>query len=440
MASFLDSENLQQLYTNNPESILFAYYAASLIDQGDLNQAIEVCEKGLEKHPEYGFGHFIIALAHYYQKNYAEAKREMEIALAYNPNVPRGWLLLGNINQSLNLPLMTRESYLKAYLVDPFNQEVAQKVFREEVQFMEVPQEVSEEEPEEPTVKLEEPVEAEEEPVSEFVGDDIDELLGTNGISEKEPEEFEKTLDEVFKETMGEVTSAELAEKAEEESEPTVEEEQEVEGTEETSEKKEIVNDEELSSAMNSFFSEYEKEKPETAESGAEAPTGEKKDADEIPESEFPEDFIEEEPINFSEVVADLISEREEDTSGSVPESDESEITITEDTAEPETEPEETIEETPSAAVQPPVEESEERPETGEDRQPAESGGETPRFGRPPILSPTLGEIYIAQGRFEEAIDVFRQLLDKDPENIRYQRKIDDLQNIIDKQKSGGKK
>jgi len=65
-----------------------------------------------------------------------------------------------------------------------------------------------------------------------------------------------------------------------------------------------------------------------------------------------------------------------------------------------------------------------------------EAKEETTHFGRPPILSPTLGEIYIAQGRFEEAIDIFRQLLDKDPENSRYRRKIADLEEILKKQKS----
>ncbi|MEL6824133.1 MAG: tetratricopeptide repeat protein, partial [Calditrichota bacterium] len=60
----------------------------------------------------------------------------------------------------------------------------------------------------------------------------------------------------------------------------------------------------------------------------------------------------------------------------------------------------------------------------------------TTRFGRPPILSPTLGEIYIAQGRFEEAIEVFQQLLEKDPGNQRFQKKIADIQAMLDKQRS----
>jgi hypothetical protein len=65
------------------------------------------------------------------------------------------------------------------------------------------------------------------------------------------------------------------------------------------------------------------------------------------------------------------------------------------------------------------------------------TGEEETKFSKPPILSPTLGEIYIAQGRFDEAIGVFKQLLAKDPENSRYQRKIEDLKSIIAKKKLG---
>ena len=58
------------------------------------------------------------------------------------------------------------------------------------------------------------------------------------------------------------------------------------------------------------------------------------------------------------------------------------------------------------------------------------------KFGAPPILSPTLGEIYIAQGRFDEAIKVFEQLLEKDPENYRYKKKISDIQKMLEKSKT----
>ncbi|MCH6560773.1 hypothetical protein IH799_10530, partial [candidate division KSB1 bacterium] len=43
------------------------------------------------------------------------------------------------------------------------------------------------------------------------------------------------------------------------------------------------------------------------------------------------------------------------------------------------------------------------------------------------IVTPTLGEIYSAQGQYTKAIDVFETLLKKHPENEFYLKKIDHL-------------
>ncbi len=48
------------------------------------------------------------------------------------------------------------------------------------------------------------------------------------------------------------------------------------------------------------------------------------------------------------------------------------------------------------------------------------------------IVSPTLGEIYIAQGEYAKAIKVYEILLDKNPQEIRYQNKIDELKHKLD--------
>ena len=48
------------------------------------------------------------------------------------------------------------------------------------------------------------------------------------------------------------------------------------------------------------------------------------------------------------------------------------------------------------------------------------------------IVSSTLGEIYLAQGQFQEALDVFKQLLDKEPENDKLKRKIKDISALLE--------
>lgn len=60
----------------------------------------------------------------------------------------------------------------------------------------------------------------------------------------------------------------------------------------------------------------------------------------------------------------------------------------------------------------------------------ANSNGEQPSFEestgfeREKIVTPTLGEIYAAQGQYAKAINVFELLLKKEPSNANYQKKV----------------
>jgi len=124
--------------------------------------------------------------------------------------------------------------------------------------------------------------------------------------------------------------------------------------------------------------------------------------------------------MDFSSVVEDIISEREVELKEDLPgEEDKTGTTMTIIRDEESGEAEEEITTHPSPS---PAEEATEK---------------TAQFGKPPILSPTLGEIYIAQGRFQEALEVFKQLLEKDPDNQRFQRKIKDIELLIQKKESG---
>ncbi|MBN1893822.1 tetratricopeptide repeat protein [bacterium] len=55
-----------------------------------------------------------------------------------------------------------------------------------------------------------------------------------------------------------------------------------------------------------------------------------------------------------------------------------------------------------------------------------EAGMEKPS-ARPTIVTPTLGEIYAAQGQFQKALQIFETLLEQNPGEIRYQNKIQEL-------------
>ncbi len=56
-------------------------------------------------------------------------------------------------------------------------------------------------------------------------------------------------------------------------------------------------------------------------------------------------------------------------------------------------------------------------------------------LNNPSLLTPTFGEILIAQHKFEDALKVFRALIKKDPENPRFQKKIEFLNKLVSAKK-----
>ncbi len=59
------------------------------------------------------------------------------------------------------------------------------------------------------------------------------------------------------------------------------------------------------------------------------------------------------------------------------------------------------------------------------------SEGQTEEIAQPKTLTSTLGEIYISQGKFKEALKVFEALLEQKPTSKRFQRKVKELKEII---------
>ena len=94
-----------------------------------------------------------------------------------------------------------------------------------------------------------------------------------------------------------------------------------------------------------------------------------------------------------------------------------------------------------SAPETPPETESLPAESSETEEKPAESEVETEekkkskkakKKSAPKIVTPTLGEIYTAQGQYDKALAVFEELLQKDPDNERYKEKIADLKNKIE--------
>ena len=72
---------------NEPDkNILFAHVASILLDRGKLDEAITICENGLKSVPSYAQGHFILARCYQLKNKPEQAKAEFERVLRYDPN------------------------------------------------------------------------------------------------------------------------------------------------------------------------------------------------------------------------------------------------------------------------------------------------------------------------------------------------------------------
>lgn len=516
MNGFFELNNLKHFYSEHPNSIVFAYLAIRYAENGDGEKAREIAEQGSRQHPTYALGHFASGLSHYALNDLTKAKTSLELALAYDEKNPRAWKLLSEINKKLDLPLLATDGDLQYFLLDPFSpdayrqfqqKEMAQfDVFEDEPSGFALPQEM----PKEP-----DPVE--DKAISDAFPDpeaSIEELF----LEEEFPEEsidISQKVDEVFKETMGDMSiERDLVEiddlaKTSEEPQDNLDETDAFDDTFESIELIELdsepqpannilddtvgfntddfadtgdvvskkpetgpkefeemgefdevnifggiddIADEEIdmdssldiNAELDDFFSEYEMEE---VASDNNDDTGQidfgnilfDENTGKLPPSANLDDVADEELLDYSAMVDDIISTEPNDRSTIEAADVFKNIEVEEDTNIPMPVGDATkIDENGGFDFNFSEEEAVAPSENETKNSAANPFGHTTRFGRPPILSPTLGEIYISQGRYEEAVEVFQQLLEKDPENRKYQKKVQDIGKLIAKKNEEG--
>ena len=403
MTQPLNIQTLEQWVGENEHSIAFALLALRYLEQGNGEKACQIVEKGLAQYPNYPFGHFVAGLCYYNKKDLTEAKNHLDISVTYDPVNPRAWQLLAEINRKLELNLLAEDCQLRLSGIDGFSPDVESVAPVTET-------------------AAEGPETAGEEEIPELL-EDIPDLETAAGVAEEElnlEELFEESeteaaesadVDEIFKEAVGDLSTAEEAPETPSEEAPKPEQSAEEQKTSATAD-----SGDDFSNAMENFFSSLEEgegkgeEPSETGQPEAEQTTAAEPSGDDNPDDLF----------DFSQAVEEFLSEREEEIQSS---------------EAPEEAPAADKATTASPAEAESAAEDESEFIIDLDESEAESSSDE-EVSKPPILSPTLGEIYISQGRFQEAIHVFEQLLQQDPDNPHFKRKIREIQNLIDKQKN----
>ncbi len=468
------------------ESILFAHKADLLLKQDEVDQALELCEEGVKRFPFYTEGYVQLARCYQMKEEYKEAIDAYQNALFYQPGHSKALKGLAYLYYKLRQKELGESALLKAFLYDPFDDELYDflnsegllaKVYMPPV-FEE--EEEEENEPGKVMLDLEEILEdtrltpedernqileeidehvqvSEEELLEEKPLQELDAVKTDEDISAKDDSNLESDSgisaseieSDFFPEDISEITpelaDIEKKEDASEEETNEVPPEPESEKTHEG---------EDFSEWMNDLFKQDEQTDKEAdeIEPQKENLIPEKDDVDSSPaeldtilifadrrnsELDFKEEQEAEEEKEKEKKVADFNTLEDDIERISSQEADKIEQNMVlpeSETSESEADLDEVIKRL--------QETSEKRKDDSDikqlefDRLQAKAVEEDSVniediLSNPSLLTPTFGEILIAQHKFEDALKVFNALAEKEPENPRFRKKIDFLNKLV---------
>lgn len=118
-------KSLIERYEKAPESRLFAPLADAYRKSGDLEKAIELCEKGLERFPDYASARIILGKCFYDKGATERARGEFERVLAIDPANMVALKFMGEICLAEDEKKKAGEFFRKLLAIDPTNEDAA---------------------------------------------------------------------------------------------------------------------------------------------------------------------------------------------------------------------------------------------------------------------------------------------------------------------------
>ncbi len=380
-----DAEFLEEFFEKNPESVIFARLADTYLKMDKLDAATELCEDGIKKHPYYVTGHFILGKCYLAKKKYELAEKEFKRVLLFDPKFLAAHKYYGDLMKEIGWENTCETSYKKILQIDPLD-EVARSLSGEYIL------EGTETETEEHESRTEDQVDSFESQLAETkVGVDLMEPMP---ISPEEEDMLFQKEDEVQADTDHKISAIE-------------------------DQVTQLDDDkaEEFSYILDDIFKDevVEEDKGESPMSIDDESSEEEAivEFEDDPESYLAQLRIEEEETPKPEIETDL--DLDEGKGSRFTPDSQSDIGDSFQQFDSFDSKEQSFQEPGFKEPEP----AEKAPAPRPNRRRKARGDK--------IVTPTLGEIYAAQGQYSKAIDVFETLLKKHPENDFYLKKIDHL-------------
>lgn len=121
-------EKIEKILASKNLEIMFARIAANLLRRNNVEEAIQICEHGLKKFSTYAQGHYILAKCYLQKGMTAEAKAEFERVLKFDFTHINSLNALAKIYKAAGLKNYYQEFLLKLFIIDPLNKEVSAEV------------------------------------------------------------------------------------------------------------------------------------------------------------------------------------------------------------------------------------------------------------------------------------------------------------------------
>jgi len=121
-------ESLQVLLQQNPDSLTFARVADALLKNGRLDEAVRVCEEGVRRHPYYVTGHMILGKCYLQKKLFDQAEKEFKRVLLFDPKYVSAHRSYGELMREIGWDNTCEMSYRKILHIDPLDDKVSSVV------------------------------------------------------------------------------------------------------------------------------------------------------------------------------------------------------------------------------------------------------------------------------------------------------------------------
>jgi tetratricopeptide (TPR) repeat protein len=114
-------ESLQVLLQQNPNSLTFGRVAEALMQQGRLDEAIQLCEEGIRRHPYYVTGHMVLGKCYLQKKLFDQAEKEFKRVLMFDPKYLAAHKHYGDLMREIGWDNTCEMSYRKILQIDPLD-------------------------------------------------------------------------------------------------------------------------------------------------------------------------------------------------------------------------------------------------------------------------------------------------------------------------------